>query len=154
MPSVFSERDPASHKTLKQPVASKYTMTSIRSFEPYADQCSDIFIKEMRAKAGQAVDLSACCQYYAFDAISEITFQHRFGFMEHGRDVDNMIAGIWNALVYGGIIGHIPEWYPWLMGNMKMMGVLERLGLIDSTKTPFLKIEKVSLPDRITDWFV
>jgi len=69
MPSMFSATDPAYHKALKQPVASKFSMTSIRTFEPYVDQCSDIFIAEMHNREGQAVDLSEWLQYYAFDVM-------------------------------------------------------------------------------------
>lgn len=35
----------------------------------------------MRKHAGEAVDLSEWLQYYAFDVVGSMTFQHRFGFM-------------------------------------------------------------------------
>lgn len=146
LPSMFSTQDPAYHKALKQPVASKFSMTSIRSFEPYADQCADIFIEEMRKRVGQAVNLSDWCQYYAFDVIGAITFQYRFGFMEQGRDVDNMMGSIWMALTYAGIIGQMPELHPWLVGNQLLVEFVSRLGLMPDN--PMAKIMKVRDPGR------
>lgn len=34
---------------------------------------------------------------FAFDVIGEITFSHRLGFLEQGRDVDGIMANIWNT---------------------------------------------------------
>lgn len=140
MPSMFSTTDPAYHKALKQPVSQKFSMTSIRSFESYVDQCSDIFTTEMRKKVGQRVELADWCQYYAFDVIGAITFQRRFGFMEQGRDVDNMMAAIWKVLTYAGIIGQIPELHPWLLGNPLLISILRRTGMLDDD--PFPRIIK------------
>lgn len=150
MPSMFSTIDPAYHKALKQPVASSFSMTSIRKFEPYVDQCSDIFISAMRARAGQKVDLSDWCQFYAFDVIGAITFQYRFGFMEQGKDVDGMMGKIWTVLTYAGIVGQIPEFHPWLVGNQNLMHLLKRLGVPDPN--PFPKIIQVGQdhPSRLT----
>ena len=144
MPSMFSTTDPAYHKSLKQPVSQKFSMTSIRSFEPYVDQCSDIFITEMRTKVGQRVELADWCQYYAFDVIGSITFQRRFGFMEQGRDVDNMMAAIWKVLTYAGIIGQVPELHPWLLGNPLLISILRRTGMLDDD--PFPRIIKAGRP--------
>lgn len=154
MYSMFSASDHAYHKALRAPVASKFTMTSIRTFERYVDQCTDIFIKEMYAREGQPVDLSDWLQFYAFDVIADLSFQRRFGFMEQGEDVDNMIQGIWNILAYSGVVGQVPEWHPWLMGNVKVLALLERMGFIDSTKSPFEKFMRVStLLTKIADAF-
>jgi hypothetical protein len=57
MDSLFTTRDPAHHKTLKRPVAGKFSMTSIRTMEPLVDECSEIFIQSMKDLEGQKVDL-------------------------------------------------------------------------------------------------
>lgn len=140
-------QDPAYHKRLKESVAGKFSMTSIRTLEPYVDECTDIFLSEMRVRAGQAVDLSDWCQYYAFDVVGAITFQYRFGFMEQGKDVDGMMEGIWNILTYAGIIGQVPEFHPYLAGNQLLMKILERWGMLESD--PFPKLMQVSpVPSR------
>lgn len=132
MDSLFTTRDPIAHKNLRKPVASKFSMTSIRTLEPLTDQCTEIFTKAMCDLEGRAVDLGAWLQWYAFDVIGAITFRHRFGFMEERKDVRNMIAGIDAVLPYAGIVGQIPALHPWLAGNEKLMSLLARI--------PFIKI--------------
>lgn len=143
MPSMFSTQDPAYHKALKQPVASKFSMSSIKSFEPYVDQCTDIFIAKMYKRAGEVVDLSEWCQYYAFDVIGAITFQYRFGFMEQGNDVDGMMAAIWMGLTYAGIVGQMPELHPYLLGNARLVKLLASMGFMPDN--PFDKLVKVRI---------
>ena len=82
MPSMFSVRNNAHHQALRRPVAQKFSMSSMKSLEPFADECNDIFIRAMKTMEGEKVDLSTWLQWYAFDVISAITFHRRFGFME------------------------------------------------------------------------
>ena len=56
-------------------------------------------------------------QWYAFDVISSITFNNRFGFMEQETDVNNIIAAIEGRLVYNSIIGQVSWLHPYLFGN-------------------------------------
>ena len=118
MPSMFTTRDPINHQALRKPVSQKFSMTSMKALEPYADECSRIFFDAMRDLEGQTVDLGVWLQWYAFDVIGSITFQRRFGFMEERRDVGDMIGDIEQVLKYAAVIGQIPEWHPYLMGNL------------------------------------
>lgn len=92
-------------------------MTSMKTLEPFADECSDVFMEAMMSLEGQNVDLSTWLQWYAFDVIAAITFHRRFGFMEHRQDVGNMIDDISKALVVAATVGQVPEIHPWLMGS-------------------------------------
>lgn len=87
MTSMFSVRDPTEHQALRRPVAQKFSMSSIRSMEPLADECTGIFLAATDNLAGELVDLGTWLQWYAFDVIGAITFQRRFGFMEERKDV-------------------------------------------------------------------
>lgn len=118
MPSMFSVREPAAHQALRRPVAQKFSMSSIKSLEPLADECTEIFIDAMRDLEGQRIDLGAWLQWYAFDVIGAITFQRRFGFMEKREDVLGMIAGLDSGLQYAGIVSQVPKLHGWLMGNI------------------------------------
>lgn len=117
MPSMFSIRDPAQHQALRRPVAQKFSMSSIRVLEPFADECTDIFLDSMRKLEGQVVDLGDWLQWYAFDVIGAITFQRRFGFMEKQEDVLEMIGSIDTSLRYAALAGQVPTVHKWLMGN-------------------------------------
>ena len=117
MPSMFSVRDPAHHQALRRPVAAKFSMSAMKAMEPFADECTDIFIDSMKELEGQKVDLSTWLQWYAFDVISAMTFHRRFGFMEQRKDVEHMIGDISDGLVFGAAISQVPSLHPWLMGS-------------------------------------
>jgi cytochrome P450 len=114
---MFSIREPAQHQALRRPVAQKFSMSSIRAMEPFADQCTDIFLSSMRKMEGQVVDLGDWLQWYAFDVIGAITFQRRFGFMDKQEDVLEMIGSIDASLRYAALAGQVPAVHKWLMGN-------------------------------------
>lgn len=109
MDSMFTERNPNVHKALKSPVAQIFSMTNMRNFEVYADECTTIFLDAMRDLEGQRLDLAQWLQWYAFDVIGGITFQRRFGFLERRHDVDEMIGKINHGLEFVKIIGQ-SEW--------------------------------------------
>ena len=115
---MFSIRDPAGHQALKRSVSQKFSMSSIKSLEPFADECTEIFIRAMRDLEGSPVDLSTWLQWYAFDVIGAITFQRRFGFMEKRTDIQNMIGDLDTGLRYSGTVSQIPEVHPWLLGSL------------------------------------
>ena len=124
---MFTARDPAYHKALKTPVAQLFSMTNMRYYEPYVDECSAIFLKSMKDLQGQPVDLAIWLQWYAFDVIASLTFQRRFGFMEGRKDVDNLISGLDAGLRYIGVVGQYPGWHRFLMGNRLLMTTLTTL---------------------------
>lgn len=124
MRNMFTARDPAEHQNLRKPVSQKFSMTSIKSLEPFADDCSEIFIRAMHDLEGQPINLGVWLQWYAFDVIGGITFQRRFGFMEERRDIEGMIDGIENVLFYAAVIGQVPEWHPYLVGSLYLMKFL------------------------------
>lgn len=117
MPSMFSVRDPAHHQALRRPVAQKFSMSSIKAMEPFANDCSDIFIAAMKDLEGQEVDLGEWLQWYAFDVISAITFHRRLGFMEQRKDVESMIGDINWALESAATVSQVPDVHKWTLGN-------------------------------------
>lgn len=127
MDSLFTTRDPAYHKALRSPVAQLYSMTNMKNFEQYADECTGIFIEAMRSREGQDIDLSDWVQWYAFDVIACITFQRRFGFMEQQCDVDGMMSAIDDSLQYVKVIGQFPQLHPWLLGNKRTLELLKKV---------------------------
>jgi cytochrome P450 len=111
---MFSERDPIKHKHLKNSVAQLFSMTNMRGYEVYADECTEISMEAMKDLQGEPIELSEWLQWYAFDVITSITFQRRFGFMEQRKDVNNLIWEIDCVLQYVRFIGQTPELHPWL----------------------------------------
>jgi hypothetical protein len=118
MPNMFTVRDPNQHQALRRPVVQKFSMSSIKALEPFADECTKIFIDSMKDLKGESVDLGVWLQWYAFDVIGAITFHRRFGFMETRQNFKGMIADIEMVLRYAGTIGQVPAFHPWLVGNL------------------------------------
>ncbi|RVX69338.1 hypothetical protein B0A52_06933 [Exophiala mesophila] len=141
MDSLFTTRDPVYHKNLKRPVAQLFSMTNMKAYEVYADECSQLFIDAMTELQGQSIDLGAWLQWYAFDVIASITFQRRFGFLEQRKDVHHMIQDLDFAFLYAKLIGQFPNLHKWLVGNKTLMNTLNRLfGELPDPLSRFLKI--------------
>jgi hypothetical protein len=121
---MFSTRDEDLHKRLKRPVASKYSMTSLRNLEYLVDPCSTIFTDAMTDLQGQVVDLGAWMHWYAFDVAGAITFSRDFGFMKERRDAHDVIAGLRTGMVYMSIVGQMPWLHWWLLGSMPVRKLL------------------------------
>lgn len=63
MPSMFTNKDPADHQAFKKPVSHMFSMTAMKALEPFADECSSIFLEAMKDLEGQAVDLGVWLQW-------------------------------------------------------------------------------------------
>ena len=127
--NMFSARDPAVHKSLKTPVASLFAMSNMRNYEPYVDECTQLFADAMRDLEGQKVDLAVWLQWYAFDVVAGLTFQRRFGFLEQRKDVNDKIGQLDAGLDSIRVLGQ----YPVLNGPAKWLlkQVLPLMGRYD-----------------------
>ncbi|KAK3686520.1 hypothetical protein LTR37_019728 [Vermiconidia calcicola] len=117
MPTIFSVRDEALHKSFKRPIAGAYSLSSLKELEPMNDACSTIFMEKMDGLVGEDIDLGVWVHWYAWDTISSITFSNRLGFMEQEKDINNIIAAIEGRLFYNSIIGQVPSLHRFLFGN-------------------------------------
>lgn len=151
MHSMFSTSNPVEHKTLKQAVSNKYSLSALQHFEPQVDACTNLFIRTMEEYAmdQKVVDLGEWLQWYAFDAICAITFNRRFGFMDERKDIQDVIAGIENGLHYGSIVGQTPELHPWLLGNQALMKFLSFSDTVRKAN-PIPIVTRVSSPNPDT----
>ena len=57
MPTIFSVRDEALHKSFKRPVAGAYSLSSLKELEPMNDACSTIFMEKMDGLVRKDIDL-------------------------------------------------------------------------------------------------
>ncbi|KAF2753019.1 cytochrome P450 [Pseudovirgaria hyperparasitica] len=111
LPGLFATQDEGVHRMLKRPIAQTYSMSNLVSFEPYVDSTMRVFFEQVDRRfvsTGELCDLGAWLQMYAFDVIGEITFSKRLGFLEEGRDVDNIMGDIWRYFEYTAPVGMMP----------------------------------------------
>lgn len=73
--NIFAQQDIKMHSNARRKYANLYAMSSLVTYEPYVDNCIDIFDKCLvtSAKDGESMDLARWFQFYAFDVIGEIT---------------------------------------------------------------------------------
>ncbi|KAI1754951.1 cytochrome P450 [Xylaria castorea] len=105
--NVFADRSIQRHANTRRQLQSTYSMTSLVSYEPYVDQCADIFSQRLSemSEAGMPVDMGHWLQCYAFDVIGQITYGKRIGFLDHGADIQGIMRAIEKGLVYGTLVG-------------------------------------------------
>ncbi|KAI0876529.1 cytochrome P450 [Hypoxylon argillaceum] len=105
--SLFGDRSIQRHANTRRQLQSTYSMTSLVSYEPYVDQCSEIFSRRLSemSTAGTPVDMGHWLQCYAFDVIGQITYGKRIGFLDRGVDVQGIMSAIESGLAYGTFVG-------------------------------------------------
>lgn len=90
-------------------------MTSLISYEPYVDDCADLFIQRLEefSNARKVLDMGHWFQCLAFDVIGMITSGERYGFLDRGDDVEGIMAAIEKGLKFSVLIGTYPRLYPY-----------------------------------------
>lgn len=150
MDSLFTTRDPAHHKFLKSSVSQIFSMTNMKNFEIFADECTRIFMDAMLDLEGEPLDFSKWLQWYAFDVIGSLTFQRRFGFLEQRTDVDGMIGKIDIGLQYVKVLGQFPSLIPFLQ-TISMSRPIQKLNIFPDTMDKFLKVSMISCDIALQD---
>ncbi|KAJ6443398.1 major facilitator superfamily transporter [Purpureocillium lavendulum] len=110
-PTMFAAADNKTHAQIRKPVAGAYAMTSIMQFEPFVDGNIRLFyqkIDELFIRTQQPCDIHNWVQYFAFDAVLEMTMSRNLGFMKAGGDVDGVLKQLQKDLDYRGIALAMP----------------------------------------------
>ena len=73
--ALFNSRDALHHARLRRTQAQLYSMTTIKSYEPFVDAQNTVLERKLRefAESKQTVSLPEFLQKYAFDVIGEMT---------------------------------------------------------------------------------
>ncbi|KAI4957492.1 hypothetical protein J4E86_004630 [Alternaria arbusti] len=105
--SLFADQSIPRHSENRRQYQSAYTMSSLVSYEPYVDECTDLFSQRLQevASAGAYADMGHWLQCYAFDVIGLITYSKRLGFLDRGEDIRGVIAALEDHLWYATFTG-------------------------------------------------
>ncbi|KAK3669749.1 hypothetical protein LTR78_010377 [Recurvomyces mirabilis] len=127
---LFADRDEKRHAGERRKYQAMYSMTSMVHYETLVDECAALFVKRLDecAKGQEEIDMGHWFQCYAFDVIGNITYSKRFGFLDHGKDVNGVIAGLQHGLVYGSLVGIYARLHPMLFRLIKLLAGRERRG--------------------------
>ena len=109
--SLFGDIDPHHHALQRRKSASSYSMTSLVGYEPFVNNCTKLLADKLSeiAKRDEKIDLAHWFQRYAFDVIGEITFGHRFGFLDDSTRTD-VFDAIDTRNHYSTFVGLFPPW--------------------------------------------
>ncbi|KAM0251883.1 hypothetical protein ACHAQJ_007996 [Trichoderma viride] len=112
--NIFSLRNNSFHKRLRRSVASAFLMSELVQLEPSINSTLSSFMKELdkrfvNVEAGPRVfDFSRWLNLYAFDAIGEMSFSEKIGFLESGGDIEGIMRQIEMQLGHQNTTGQIP----------------------------------------------
>lgn len=100
---MVAQQDEEHHKMLRRPFAKIYSAHSLENVECLAVEPIQLFLGRMRehAVAGDTLDLGFWLQLCVWDILCSIMFSKRFGFLDQGADVDNLLALIWKQFQDG-----------------------------------------------------
>ena len=120
---MFADQSVKRHAYNRKLFQSTYSLTSLVSYEPYADDCADLLSTRFQeiADAGVAINLRHWLQCYAFDVIGLITYAKRFGFLDQGEDVGGVIGALEDHLAYATLTGIYPSWHCYLYAVKNFM---------------------------------
>ncbi|KAF5845957.1 hypothetical protein GGP41_008439 [Bipolaris sorokiniana] len=105
--SLFTDDSIRRHSENRRQYQSTYSMSSLVTYEPYVDECADLFSQRLGelASAGAYADMGHWLQCYAFDVIGLITYSKRLGFLDRGEDIGGVMAALEDHLQYATFIG-------------------------------------------------
>ena len=98
--NLLSSTDEKWHDRERRHINTAFSLTQIIRYEPWVDGTIALFVDKMRSTfAGKegpdgVVDFMEWLGYFSADVISEMTFGERTGFLEAGKDVENIIGGV------------------------------------------------------------
>ena len=119
--NMFTTRNLQEHRELRSATASVYSMSNLKNYEPHVDECTEIFLDILKKHQGQSIDITEYMHFYALDIIAAITFQNRFGYLDHQEDKLGLVASRGFSAKYFGVAGQIPWIHPYLLGNRRLM---------------------------------
>ncbi|RAH85193.1 cytochrome P450 [Aspergillus japonicus CBS 114.51] len=120
--SVGTARTMHQHNTQRRRIAQAYNPDAMHELEPFLDKSIQEFISALDtrfASTGKVCDLSDYIHFFAFDAIMDLAFSNRVGFVEQGKDVNSIIESLTELFNVTRIMTTFPELqrfinHPWV----------------------------------------
>ncbi|KAK7983582.1 hypothetical protein PG989_010984 [Apiospora arundinis] len=114
--ALFADQDIRRHAETRRRFQSLYSLSALLSYEPYVDNCIDLFLERMAefARAGETVDMVHWFQCFAFDVMGDTVYSKRFGFLDRGEDIAGTMRALELAMPYSTLVGIYPRLHPYL----------------------------------------
>ncbi|EKG14731.1 Cytochrome P450 [Macrophomina phaseolina MS6] len=111
--TLFGTRDNAFHAKLRAPIQKYYKVSELLKLEHRVDRVIEDFCGKLEGrfvKPGKPCDIAEWFLFYAWDAISDVTFSKpiKEGFLNKGGDIDDLLTTAEQALDYFAAVGQVP----------------------------------------------
>ncbi|TKX27084.1 cytochrome P450 monooxygenase-like protein 2 [Elsinoe australis] len=109
-PTTFSVRDEQLHSTMTRKANKLYAIPALIQFEPLTDAAIEVFLSRLREEfvsPGRSCPIHEWLHFLAWDMIAEMTFSRKFGFLDTGKDVDDIIKIGQQSADYLAVIGQM-----------------------------------------------
>ena len=134
--TLFANTNAEWHGSLRRKVNPAFSMTTMVQYERYVDETVNVLLDhwetEFANKEGVAghVDLPTWMHYYTEDAVTNVTYGKRMGFIEKG-DESGLLAATNKMLYYTMFVMQWPTLDYWLRKNVVKMW-LNRHGFLNN----------------------
>jgi hypothetical protein len=94
LPSLFSTTDEAFHANLRRCVNGSFSMSALVLYETMVNDVLELFLDKtakIYVESSKTCNFSQWLQFFAFDAIGQITYSRRHGFIDEEKDIDGII---------------------------------------------------------------
>ncbi|KAJ9498131.1 hypothetical protein LTR99_009856 [Exophiala xenobiotica] len=132
-------------------------MSTVVDYEDLVNSTTDVLFRELTerfVRPGVECDFATWVQMYAFDVLGEITFSKRFGFLEAGRDLEDMLHHTAKHMEYLGTMGQLPSLDKWFRLNNPLARLLAKPNAIVEFTTKHIYRHRSFSKDRVNADFV
>lgn len=137
---IFADTSPERHAASKRTVSNSYALSAVAELDKFVQRPTDRLLKRMAefARTEKPMNFSLWLQWYAFDVIGEISFSKDFGFLEQGKDVDNILKNIEDSLWPGIVMSELPE-----LDDLRKSSFFKMLPFVGSYEAEMNKLAEV-----------
>jgi hypothetical protein len=96
MTGTISPMHSGMHKKIKNPAAKIFATTNMLQFEDFVDSSINLFLRRIDDLYldGKICNLASWAGLFVYDTIGELTFSTKYGHLEAGRDIDNIVSDV------------------------------------------------------------
>jgi cytochrome P450 len=125
--TLFATKDAVWHNNLRRKVNSAFSMSTMVQYEKYVDETVSVLLEQLEGRfatsegfAASSLDFPAWMHFYTEDAVTNVTYGKRMGFLEKG-DAIGLLAATNKMLLYTIYVMQWPVLDLWLRKNVVKM---------------------------------
>ncbi|KAJ9294970.1 hypothetical protein DTO271G3_6532 [Paecilomyces variotii] len=114
--SVHQMRDPEIHRRRRRAWDRGFSVKAMAMYAPRVKSKVDLFISQLRTRAGQPVDITEWTMFLTFDVMGVVGLGKDFQQLQEGKE-HSAIKGLHDQMATLGLLGHVP-WFLCLLSSI------------------------------------